>query len=182
MQIHLIQIESLHGLLSFQWDFVTFIFRINFLGTQALYRPFAQEWTLYLTYSFSMIIIQCQLFKNLLTEWLTLPYPAVLSCSGIWECLLGASRLHRDEVHLCTLLDVLFPMFSFYMETKFTFLVKWVLWKSSRSLFIEAIKKMLLLCSLTMIFYPSQQFRLAVSLPKSIVTEGNAPEHELRMT
>lgn len=32
-------------------------------------------------------------------------------------------------------------VFSFYVETKLRFLAKWVLWKSSRSLFGETIKK-----------------------------------------
>ena len=42
-------------------------------------------------------------------------------------------------------------------------------------------KKMFLLFNLNMLFYPSLQFHLAMSLPKSIIIEVNAAEHELKM-
>lgn len=110
------KIELIHLLLLFQCNFLTFIFRISWVlkpCTVHLHR--GELYTLCMFLLWLLYNVSSLIRVFLLKDWLlhsqrtgsssTVPEwlgPAVLSSSGIWECLLGASSLHRDEAQLCT--------------------------------------------------------------------------------
>ena len=109
--------------------------------------------------------------SSTLPEWLG---PAVLSLSGIRECLLGASSLHRDETQLCTIPHQCSPS---------TWRKNFGSWPSGccgrhqhipllhtqDTKILCSYKKIFLPFNLNRLFYPSLQFQLAMSLPKSII-------------
>lgn len=83
------------------------------------------------------------------------------------------------------------PVLSFYLERKLRLLVKCVLWKTPAdsahlghqySVKLRPGVGVNYLFNLNMLFFnPFLQFHLAMSLPKSIIVEGNAAEHEFKM-